>query len=241
MRPRTLLLWLLGIASIPFVLIMLIVVFAQLNDLQLRIRGYHVMSAGWELGEILAAQGGSANECLKFRSPTFDIMTPSKGEHVGMCVRKYAELKKDPSACELLMPSSYGLSCVGGAEDFDLPCGTEKYTVYWNENNVPHEATLRECHSSNRNISELGQQCCMVARTRYMLSENDCSAVRDNVPVYDRCLYGLAWKNKDPKLCNEITNANAKAGCAVQAAALQKDPSLCAECTKPLNNLSDLK
>ena len=59
-------------------------------------------------------EGGSANECLKFRSPTFDIMTPSRGEHVGMCVREYAELTKDPSACELLMPSSYGLDCGGG-------------------------------------------------------------------------------------------------------------------------------
>ena len=147
MRSRTLLLWLLGIASIPFVLIMLIVVFVQLNDLQLRIRGYHVMSAGWELGEILAMQGGTAEECLKFRSPTFDIMTPSKGEHVGMCVRKYAELKKDPSACELLMPSSYGLGCVGAAIESPI-CGINQgFEVQWHEGEEDEiqRSSLKDC------------------------------------------------------------------------------------------------
>jgi hypothetical protein len=192
----------------------------------------------WDLAQYLVEKGRPASEC--FDLIWFSILSPTQAEQRALCVYEYAKRKKDPSACELLMPSSYGLYCVGGAEDFYLPCESEKYTVHWNEDHVPHEATLQECETSEIGMSVLGRQCCVVGRTRYILSENDCSPVRENTPIYDRCLYGLAWKNKDPQLCNEITNSNAKAACTVQSAALQKDPSICTSCTPPLNSVDQL-
>lgn len=204
----------------------------------LKIMGYDFSSPGWKVGEKAFAEK-NVKLCSKIFNTS--IFGPPTAMRRAQCIRTYAELTKDPSACELLMPSSYGLSCVGGAEDHHLPCGSDKYVVYWQDGEKAQSAGLQDCVKSNANRSALGNQCCQVAKVKYLTHENDCSSLTENTPVHDRCLYELAWKAKDSKYCEEITNENAKSACAVQAKALQKDPSICSGCTKPLENIDQLK
>lgn len=225
MHKRSPLFWLLAIVSTPFIVIILIIVFAKLNDMQLSLRGYHVMSTGWELGRILAQDGSPANECLKFRSPTFDIMTPSRGEHVGMCVREYAELTKDPSACELLMPSSYGLSCVGGARK-NLPClFDDQKNVVWNDGKY-NEIPFGEC--SKTKLSKEGAACCLAAAAKFDPDFiKGCEAFRSSNPLLaDQCQYEVAQKEIDPVLCGTIADENIRSACNLVVTTLLKNPEL---------------
>ena len=226
-------------AKIFTYLICILIAIIVLPPIVMLMIGYKVNAHSDELARKLVDSGRDPEICMNIVN--YGLLGPSSGESRAHCVKRYAEYAKDPSACELLMPSSDGWSCVGAAKDFDLPCATEKYKVFWNESNSAHQATLQECYSSQSSMSGLGRQCCTVARIRYVLSENDCTQLKENVPIYDRCLYGLAWKKKDSKVCDEITNQNAKAACIVQSAALQKDPSICENCTQALERVEDLK
>lgn len=229
------------ILSIAFIFFTSVIALIVISILILQLMGYSLNGVGWEVAEKAAVQK-NVNLCNKIWVVFNPLgLSPGTASQRADCIHEYAKLTKDPSACELLMPSSYGLSCVGEAEDHKLPCGTEKYKVYWGENDKPHEADLLECIRPNSGMSELGKQCCTVARNRYLLDENDCSSLKINTPVYDQCLYGLAWKLKDPDLCINITNENAKAACLVQSKALREDPSICSGCTQAVENIEDLK
>lgn len=204
--------------------------------------GWHRPYVNWspsDLAQYLADHNRPASECMDLLYA--QILAPTQAEQRARCVYEYAKLTKEPSACELLMPSSYGLSCVGAAENFELPCGTEAYSVYWNDGEKPRITTLKECNTEDPTRTELGNQCCHIAKVRYLLSENDCSSLKGHVGLYDRCLYDVAWKTRNPEYCYEISNENAHAACDVQTRALQKDPSICEGCTKPLENLEELK
>ena len=199
---------------------------------------------GWHFLDVaqIAAGEGNVNICNKIiRAPWLTVMGPSIADRQISCIHEYAKLTKDPSACELLMPSSYGLDCVGGAEDSRLPCGLGKYSVWIGEGKDSREIPLVKCMGVKANDSAELAQCCTVARNAFLLHENDCSTLVSNTPVHDSCLYWLAWKNKDENMCNEIQNANAKSACLVQSKALRKDPSICQGCTKAVESLSDLK
>lgn len=189
-----------------------------------------------ELAEKFVEEGRSVHDCLKIK--TFFPTYPSLGSFRATCIREYAKITKDPSVCELLMPSSYGLYCVGAAEE-SLPCDVEStaYSVYWRDGNMEHTEDIRSCMNPNKNRSQLGNQCCLVAQVAWLIDKNDCSALKSNIPVYDHCLYALAWKLKDPHHCNGMTSENPRSACLVQTKALQKDPSMCSGCTSPIESL----
>src|SRR3990167_3558639 len=99
-----------------------IVIFAILAIPLIQIAlGYH-FQPGWEVARNLVERGNSVRECEKVRVMPWNMIGPTESQQRGMCIYEYAKLTKEPSACELLMPSSYGLSCVGGALDFQRPC-----------------------------------------------------------------------------------------------------------------------
>ena len=202
--------------------------------------GYYVDNTGGEIGR-LAAGKKDVSLCKKIivYSHFFGPSTVSRRRE---CVYTYASLTKDPSACELLMPSSYGLSCVGAAENHQLPCNTDvkPYSVYWRDGDAEYTVHIRECAKQNTNRTELGYQCCQVAHVAFLKNENDCSSLRATSVVHDRCLYALAWKLKDPNYCIGISNNNAQEACAVQANALRQDPSICSGCTPPVDRIEDL-
>ena len=215
-----------------------ILLFALISIFSLLIVGYDVSSPGWKVGE-KAFEARNVKLCKRIIN--LSIFGPSTAMKRAQCIRTYAELAKDPSACELLMPSSYGLSCVGVAE-VSLPCDVTSvpYSVYWRDGSVEHTEGLRSCLQLKNNRSELGNQCCKVAKVAMLINENDCTSLKNNTPIYDHCLYALAWKQKNPSYCNEITNENAKAACEVQTKALQKNPSICSGCQAPIGNIDQL-
>jgi len=204
--------------------------------------GFHRPYMNWgirDLAEHLVKNKLAPERC-------FDLVWYEIGMQAGdakaECVYRYAELTKDPSACELLMPSSYGLSCVGGAEEH-LPCDVTsiQYSVYWKDGDKENTESIKSCLLSNEKRTTLGNACCEVAKVAFLKENNDCSVLKNNRPVYDHCLYALAWKNKDPDICSDMTEGNPKAACIVQSTALKQDPSICQGCTQPLESIEDLE
>ena len=172
----------------------------------------------------------------------YGLFFPPSGETRAHCVKTYASLTHDPSACELLMPSSYGLSCVGAAEEH-LICDVEStaYSVYWRDGDIEHTESLRNCMQKKSNRSMLGNACCEVAKVAFLKKWNDCTPLKNYQEPYNHCLYSLAWKKRDPSICDEITRDNPRAACQVQTRALQRDPSICSGCTPPIDSIEDLK
>src|SRR5688572_5716417 len=87
-----------------------------LAPIVLRIIGYYHNGIGWEVAKLIIERRGQAGDCKKIIHITPQLFAPSEGEQRASCVYEYAKLSKDPTACELLMPSRYGLDCVGVAQ-----------------------------------------------------------------------------------------------------------------------------
>lgn len=196
----------------------------------LLIIGFHPDAIGIDLASEIVASGKSVRECKQIIHPIPHLLAPSTREQRADCIHHYAELQKDPSACELLMPSSYGLSCVGGALNFKRPC------ALGNDRSVSGngiEATLQECVNGPKNIQE--NSCCSAAKARFIISFNDCTEISDSQEIQDECYYNLAFKNHDPSICPLIRHNNLRTACEVQAKALREDPSICTGCVAPIS------
>lgn len=159
------------------------------------------------------------------------------GEQQAECIFWYASLTKNPSACELIMPSSYGLSCIGAATSTPDLCGMNEGYVAWNDG----RATYESCQKDDATRSIPGNQCCLIARVAFVRPENDCSALQTNIPMHDECLDSLAFKNGNSAQCNGISDANLKAGCLVKAKGMQENPQICKGCKAQVEKLSDLQ
>ena len=193
-----------------------------------------------EVARTLISEGRNAKDCFKIENllPTYPPLYEWRWE----CVRHFASLTHDPSVCGLLMPSSYGLDCVGRSEEH-LPCDVESvaYVVYWRDGDIAHTADLHECSKSNPQRSSLGNSCCEVAKVAFLNGKNDCSHLKSTPKIYDHCLYSLAWKLRDPSYCEGISSDNPRAACKVQTEALKKDPSICPNCLKPVDSADQIK
>jgi hypothetical protein len=82
----------------------------------LRGLGYYVDNPGWEVGRI-AANHKNIELCEKIFVYTH-IFGPTRSERRRECIFEYASITHNPSACNLLLPSEYGMSCIGDAVDF---------------------------------------------------------------------------------------------------------------------------
>lgn len=211
---------------IPFVLMLL---------------GYRINGSATDIAKE-AAKKNNVQVCSKIFNYGILPLGPTSGESRRTCIHTYASLTKDPSACELLMPSSYGLSCVGASE-IHLPCDVTSvpYSVYWRDGAREQTEHIKSCLLPNPQRSELGNQCCTVAKVAFLKKENDCSGVKDNTPIYDHCLYSLAWKQRDPTYCLGIENENARSACEVQTKAMQNNPTICRDCQTPIEKIEDLQ
>ncbi len=222
------------IAVLPALIAGLLIAYMYISDGILTLRGYHLGETGKSLGEKLVQENLPVTECEKYRNGTFALFTPSEGDHIATCIRTYAELRKDPSACELLMPSSYGLSCVGAAETEADNCMMNNEYVRSDDGDVSYT----DCRADDARRTRLQNQCCLIARVSFVKSENDCSSLSGYPTLYEECLQSLAFKNGDPTKCNEIENLNRKAACLVNAQAIQDDPSICKGCKPRVQTLN---
>ena len=130
----------------------------------------------------------------------------------------------------MLMPSSYGLSCVGAAMDDD-PC----FVGHKNVRGSGIDVTINECMNIRSNA------CCIIAINASVKKENNCSALQQKKEFYDNCLYLVAFKNHDPSYCENISDPNIKSGCLISTKALQQDPTICTGCAEPVESIEDLR
>jgi hypothetical protein len=200
-----------------------------------RLLGYYPGLPGWEVAEIAAARK-DVSLCKKILDVPWNFVLgfgPSSREMRADCIHDYAKLTKDPSVCELLMPSSYGLSCVGTAlGNFEsCPLGNNRETEI--DGNI---VSLKKCIDGNAGVRD--SDCCKVAKARFLTGFDDCNISTPG--IRDECNYELSFKNNDPGTCASISGAKVKSACEIAAGALQKDPSICVGCIKPVNSVDEL-
>lgn len=213
------------VLKICAILIACALIYVFLFPLPLSLLGYYPGGVGWDVAQKIVDANGEASDCRKIIHLISQPFSPTEDEQRSSCIYTYAELTKDPSACELLMSSSYGLSCTGAAKDFKRPC------ALGNDRSVSGDgidATLAECVRGTANMQN--NRCCIIAKARFITSFNDCSDVNGNQDMKDQCYYSLAFKNNDPEPCASIQHENLRKACIVEASALKQAPSICSGC-----------
>jgi hypothetical protein len=199
----------------------------------LMIIGYHPDAIGIELAPLLVEHGKSVEECTQIIHPIPHPFSPSAREQQANCIHRYATLKKDPSACELLMPSSYGLSCVGAARKF-LPClFDDQKNVIWNDGEY-HEIPYEKCDAGF--LSSFGRACCTAAASKFNPDfVGDCSQFTTEIPLLaDQCQYETSMRTLNTSRCAFIKDENIKSACFMVITTLNKHPEL--RGNYPLNN-----
>src|SRR3989338_4256332 len=93
--------------------------YALLHGGTLRLLGYPVDVPPWELAKQIVASGKDPTYCLQLQQ-SVSVAGPTIEARREDCIYEYARLTQDPTACELLMPSPHGLSCVGEARKNSL-------------------------------------------------------------------------------------------------------------------------
>lgn len=182
--------------------------------------GAHRPYINWspvELAKYIVEHNRSAEECWDL--VVLDPFGPQAAIRRAGCVYKVAERTMDPAVCELLMPSSYGLSCVGGANPAPRPCTIAfGRIVEWGSyaNNTHEKATLAEC-VTNKFDTELGQLCCEIAKIANLIGYDDCSSLIDNVDMHNLCLAELALKTGQEEICDPITLNSGRIACKLRA------------------------
>lgn len=161
--------------------------------------GYRVNVDSGAVAE-LAAKKGNVELCRSIIN--YGFFGPTSGESRAHCVYRYAKLTSDPSACELLMPSEYGLACISNLwpeVSGHVACG-------WNH----VDTSLFEC----RNDSGLLQQ------------GRNCEDFVDNQKQFSACLSYMAERAKEFDLCAKIPDLTIRSFCKTKMGAWEKYPSL---------------
>ncbi len=160
-----------------------------------------------------------ASDCFK----TYQIgwSYPPIEESRFACVREYAKLTKNPSACELLMPSDYGWDCLGAAEEpnsrqcwFDF--GSSPTQVGSGDTYV----TFPECAHSPKKME--GNRCCELADILYIKKQESCKPLQDHQILYDQCQELLARRELAIDMCSSIYSPHVRSSCEVSVRALLK-------------------
>ncbi|ALM09493.1 MAG TPA: hypothetical protein DEB30_05495 [Candidatus Peribacter riflensis] len=208
---RKLLLVLGIVAALPVIGIVLLIG----RGLVLQMIGYPVDISPSELAQAIASEKGDPTRCRKLQQ-TMPTMGPSLAEKRRLCIYIYAKLTHDPSACELLMPSSYGWSCLGAATD-KQPCLFDfKEPPEVRGNGII--APLAQCVHGD--AATQNNTCCAVARIAFYDEKKDCSSLVATRDFIDQCYHEVAKKKINMEACSKIENANIRSACLVGVRAL---------------------
>jgi len=195
------------IVAIPVILVLLLLG----RGIALQMMGYPVDIPPSDLAEAIASEGGDPLLCRRLQQ-TVPTMGPSLTEKRMLCFYLLAQRLKDPSVCELLMPSEYGFSCIGTARVKE-PCGFGYYANPRVQGNGII-ATLEECISGPPEIR--ANACCAIAKVKYTDDHNDCSVLIDATrELQDQCHHELALKSRDISECSSIQNINVRSSCEI--------------------------
>ena len=180
--------------------------------------GYYVNIPGWKMGQI-AAEKESVEECELLRKTWYFGGFDSGDMHRSECIHTYASLTLDPTACELLMPSEYGFSCIGAAEGAQRLCSIDYgRKVGWGSylDDTRKEASIEDCLAGNIK-DKIGKRCCHISMIANIRDFNDCSQLSEDKTFFDECIHQLALKNGDAGICKSIIDSRSRVACSLRA------------------------
>ncbi len=176
---------------------------------------HYVNWSPYDLSEYIAKNNLRVEECNKL--VVFNPPGPMPDEQIRTCIYLVAELTKDPSACELLMPSSYGWDCLGGAMDFE-PC----VFLADGEKTVKGQGivtTYDQCISGP--TSTKNHVCCAMARITFQDSNTEnCNVFKKSDTLSDQCHHEKAINSNNLTECDLMKNLRNKTACEVGVRAL---------------------
>lgn len=195
--------------------------------------GYRVNASASDVAA-LAAKSGNVALCKTIMH--YGILGPPTDDWRNTCIYEYAKLAKDASACELLLPSEYGMSCISAAVNFpqqecistrpnELVCYTSEkgiQSIY----SVPQ---IENCLAYKKYNNHQVIHWCYGERARKFGSLEACLSDAAKGIEKDDCYYQRAMKVDDLRLdlCNKIqTNDLMRKDCLATVAAWLKYPSL---------------
>lgn len=155
--------------------------------LALRVFGFYVNEPGWSVAED-AVKKNDVSICQKILFMPWEIYSPSTKDQRWECIYRFAKNTKDPTACELLMPSEYGLACISNIV-------TNEYENRVDDGFFP----FSECKSISGN-SPKKDWCHYLSATRKRNSML-CKPIKNNV-VREACAMKFAAWKQYPKLRN---------------------------------------
>lgn len=159
------------------------------TPITLNLFGYFPNYIGSDAAEYIASHSKDPKDCLKIVHTISHPFSPSQSEQRSNCLYLVGHKLNDPTACEFLMPSRYGLNCIG-------------------------EIVAKIADPVMCNIVENNNIICFDEKdTKYV--NPDCSAFEKDSMMRDRCLGEFGEKNSDPALCKEISNQKLKEGCEI--------------------------
>lgn len=218
--------WLfLGILTAPVTVPLVYAFFAYIV---LSLIGFHPDAVGTELAEELARSDGDPRECLQILHPLPHFLSPSGGEQRANCLHEYAQLTLDPKACAFLLPSEYGLDCMGTvASSLAKGFGCSSYEsgdIYCSSSVRGKNIGTDDC---TKYVERDLQDWCYEERTRTLAGIYECNRVSADPPgLREECQRWYAFKEKDPSLCSTILDEKRRQVCELKINAWLSYPQL---------------
>ena len=188
------------------------------------VMGYPFDMTGGELAEIIVGKNQDASRCDDLHH-TLPDLGPTVSDQRMTCIYDVASMRKDPNVCELLMPSSYGLSCIGGAKEERSCLFSDQKTVVWNDGEY-HEVPFENC-AANTKDNILGTMCCAAAASKFDPDFDGCQNLKNvDQEIIDHCQYQVAVKKLEPQFCDRIKSKNLQSACTIESSVLAEYPEL---------------
>jgi hypothetical protein len=169
------------ILSIIFIPLILYISFGA----ALWLLGYEFADGPKTLAQKLISEKRPVKDCYLYVTldPWFRPTTRSLREQ---CVKEFAAQAQNPSACDLLMPSEYGLSCINDAIAQGYKGHMDSGFFEWSE-------------CSKMQTDPLRQDWCDLLRAHRNRSAKDCLPIRNNV-IREGCTSKFEAWEKYPDL-----------------------------------------
>lgn len=164
----------------------------------LQLMGYPVDVPPWELAKQIIASGKDPSYCMKLQQ-SVPVTGPTIESRRTNCVYEYAKLTKDPTACELIMPSEYGLACMSSIWGPLIDASnchwyqTDSVRCFEGEKLVPHVTVCAQSFVQK---------------------------------MPDECWHRIAFRNKDAAMCGAIENSVLRSVCVVRINTWKQFPEL---------------
>lgn len=185
-----------------------------------------------ELARWIAQQRRSSTDCDKLIR-TFPQYPPMSSQR-SLCRLKVAEFQRDPAACKMLLPSKYGIYCIGNVLGVNLrenicyarldglECFTPQKLSYMPPDKSVSETEKRwkDSRPNLENCSSvkelLARDWCYTERSRQRVGVDDCEKVSARSQRQDDCFYAVALREKSIGSCDRILDPVIKSACRVR-------------------------